>query len=69
MQAPNHPLCRASQSGRVLEHRKVYYDIHGEGPFNCHWCDVEVNWNTLHIDHLNDIRNDNRENLAATCGL
>jgi hypothetical protein len=68
VQAPDHPLCRASMSGRVLEHRKVYYDAYGEGPFNCHRCGVEVNWSTLHIDHLNDIRNDNRiENLAAAC--
>ncbi len=64
---PNHPL-RTKFSPRVYKHRRVYYDNHGEGPFNCHWCDHQVTWSDLHIDHLNDVKTDNRiENLVASC--
>lgn len=63
---PDHPL--AYSDGRVFEHRAVYYDAHGPGPFCCHWCGTSVTWETLHIDHLNDQKTDNRlSNLAATC--
>lgn len=64
---PSHPL--AQKNGDVYQHRRVYYDEHGEGPFLCKWCGVEVTWTTLNIDHLNDCKNDNKlSNLAATCG-
>lgn len=64
--APEHPLagCRS----RVYEHRKVYYDIHGAGPFDCHWCGKSVNWDTLHIDHLDDCKTNNKPgNLVPSC--
>jgi hypothetical protein len=58
----------ANSDGTAYEHRFVYYDLHGEGPFACHWCAKEVTWDTLHIDHLNDVKHDNRgENLVASC--
>lgn len=63
-----HPL--AGKLGYLLEHRKVFYDARGPGPFLCHWCDVEVTWRTLHIDHLNDVKDDNRlDNLVASCHI
>jgi len=63
---PGHPL--ATKAGRVLQHRRVYYDEYGLGPFECYWCGQTVTWGTVHIDHLNEIRDDNRlENLVAAC--
>jgi hypothetical protein len=41
-----HELAR--YGGQAYEHRFVYYDLHGEGPFACHWCAKEVTWDTLH---------------------
>lgn len=64
--APNHPLRRAGY--RVGQHRIVYYDAHGAGPFDCHWCGKNVTWETLHIDHVdNDKKNNNLSNLVASC--
>lgn len=64
--APEHPLRR--QGSRVYEHRIVFYDAHGEGPFQCNWCSATVTWNNMHVDHLNSVRDDNRaSNLVASC--
>ena len=63
---PGHPL--ANGSAEVYQHRRIYYDIHGAGPFNCQGCGVEVTWSNLHIDHLDDCRSNNdMPNLAAKC--
>ena len=63
--APDHPLTIRS---RVYEHRRVYYDAHGAGPFDCHWCGCKVTWADMHIDHVNAVRHDNRlSNLVASC--
>lgn len=63
--APSHPMAKKS---RAYEHRVVYYNKHGEGPFVCVWCGKIVYWDDLHIDHLNDIKTDNDiANLAASC--
>lgn len=65
--APEHPLRRDS-SCRVYEHRRVYHAQHGDGPFNCYWCSTVVGWDDLHVDHLNDVKNDNiPSNLVASC--
>lgn len=65
--APGHRLTTSGQS-HVYEHRKVFYAAHGEGPFSCHVCGVAVTWADMHVDHLNDIKDDNRlENLAPAC--
>ena len=65
--APEHPLARGSYP-YVFQHRKVYYDHHGAGPFCCHHCGVSVTWETLHIDHLDDDpKNNDLSNLAASC--
>jgi hypothetical protein len=64
---PDHPLRRQS-SPRVYEHRAVFFEHHGKGPFNCHVCAVAVTWDDMHVDHLNEDKSDNRiENLAAAC--
>lgn len=66
--APGHPLATKGQPYRIYEHRAVYYEHHGGGPFLCFHCGVEVNWGTMHVDHLNGKRDDNRiENLVASC--
>jgi len=67
--APGHPL-RAGSHSRVYQHRVVYYDAHGDGPFSCHCCGKSVSWSDMHVDHLNDVVTDNRiENLAAACAV
>lgn len=64
--APGHPMARGL---RAYEHRKVYYDTHPDGPDDCHWCGHPLTWETLQVDHLNAVRDDNRiENLVAACG-
>lgn len=66
--APNHPLAITTNNPRVYEHRLVFYDAYGEGPFKCHWCGKEIHWSDMHVDHLNAIVTDNRlENLVASC--
>ena len=65
--APGHPLANLSGS-RAYQHRKVYYDAHGAGPFTCHWCAKPVTWADMHVDHLNAVRDDNAlGNLVASC--
>lgn len=68
VKAKGHP--RSLGLGRAYEHRVVYTDAHGEGPFKCHWCAIEVTWETMHVDHLNEDKTDNRvDNLVASCAL
>ena len=65
--APDHPL-RTGASKRVRQHRVVYYNAHGDGPFDCHWCKKAVTWKTLHIDHVDDDKTNNAlSNLVASC--
>lgn len=65
--ANGHPMARGAY--RVYEHRMVYFDNHPEGPEDCHWCGKPLTWDTLQVDHLNAVRDDNRpENLVASCG-
>jgi 5-methylcytosine-specific restriction endonuclease McrA len=65
--APGHPLATPGHP-HVYEHRKVFYDEKGKGPFSCHVCDEVVTWADLHVDHLDDVRHHNKiENLAPAC--
>ncbi len=67
---PDHALAKKTSRRQQFQHRVVYFDAHGEGPFACHRCKVEVTWDTLHIDHLNDIKTDNAiDNLVASCAV
>ena len=64
---PGHPL---ATKFTVYEHRYVYFEKYGNGPFNCYMCNKQVDWSNLHIDHLNDNKTDNRiENLRPACAI
>ncbi|MCG2586506.1 HNH endonuclease [Massilia sp. TS11] len=64
--APEHPLRRTWS--RVYQHRVVYHAHHGDGPFACHWCGVQVTWNDMHVDHLDDDpKNNEIGNLVSSC--
>lgn len=66
LREPNHPL--ADSTGLVYEHRFVFYSINGAGPFKCHWCGVNIDWNCMDIDHLDDNKSNNDiGNLVASC--
>ena len=64
---PGHPL--AGRGGHVYEHRAVVYAAHGYGPCpTCHWCGCGLDWRRAVVDHLNEIKDDNRlENLVVSC--
>lgn len=70
--ASGHPL--ADADGRLYEHRKVLFDVIGEGPHPCHWCEILVQWlprwspGELQVDHLSNDGADNRpSNLVPSC--
>lgn len=63
-----HPLVQGKRNPVEYEHRVVFYNAHGAGPFRCHHCGVEVTWSDMHVDHLNDTPDDNRvDNLVPSC--
>ncbi len=65
--ALGHPLATSGHN-HVYEHRVVFHSLHGAGPFNCHHCGIVVRWSDMHVDHLNDRRDDNAPaNLVASC--
>ena len=65
--APDHPLARGSHP-RVYQHRVVYYEHHGAGPFKCNWCACPVTWEGMHVDHVDDDKQNNDiSNLVASC--
>lgn len=64
--APAHPLARSN--GWIFEHRIVAFEKYGEGPQACHWCGTALSWAEAVIDHLNEVKVDNRpENLVTSC--
>lgn len=66
--APGHP--RALGAYRAYQHRVVFTDTHGEGPFKCNWCGVEVTWGDMHVDHLDEDKTNNAPvNLVASCAV
>lgn len=63
---PGHPI--VSHGAYAYQHRRVFYDAHGEGPFSCHVCGATVDWAGMHIDHLDDDPANNAlGNLAPAC--
>lgn len=66
LKLPNHPLVMAN--GYVYEHRKVIWDRHGETLPPCEKCGKEVTWKTAHIDHIDEVVDNNEEsNLRVLC--
>lgn len=64
---PEHPL--ANSSNEVFQHRRVFYDAYGPGPFRCFGCDAELEWSFMHIDHIDERPSNNDiSNLRAACG-
>lgn len=62
-----HPLTPNGER-YIYQHRRVYFDTFGQGPFHCHVCAARVTWATLHIDHLDDDpTNNDVSNLAPAC--
>lgn len=63
---PNHEL--ADSHGHIAEHRLVMFEQHnGECPA-CYWCGTWLTWGTAVVDHLNETKDDNRqENLVVAC--
>lgn len=63
---PEHPL--ADARGCVFEHRKVAYEKYGAGQRRCFWCGKVLEWANVVVDHLNEVKSDNRpENLVISC--
>lgn len=66
--APGHAVQSASGKGRVYQHRKVFFEEHGDGQFQCHVCDAPLTWPDLHVDHLDDNpKNNALDNLKPAC--
>lgn len=64
---PEHPLA-AKSNGWAFQHRVVAYEKYGPGPHPCHWCGLVLPWGDLVVDHLNEVKADNRpDNLVPTC--
>jgi len=71
-----HPL--AHRSGRIYEHRLVFYGMIGDVRVPCFWCARPLRWvrwrrrqpaDALIVDHLDhDRRNNEPKNLVPACG-
>lgn len=62
---PNHPL--SNKDGYVYEHRMTYYDF-DKNVTECALCNIDINWKTLHIDHIDeDVTNNKLSNLRPLC--
>lgn len=63
---PDHPL--SNNHGRVFEHRLIMFEKLGGDDQCCEWCGKRLSWTEIIIDHLNEIKDDNRiENLVVSC--
>lgn len=61
----DHPL---AINGKVFQHRMLLYDLIGPGEHPCYWCGMLLLWGQITVDHLNEIKHDNRhENLVVSC--
>jgi len=61
-----HPL--ADKDGKTREHRLVAYSKHDGVCPPCGWCGMALEWKHAVVDHMNDVKADNRpENLLVSC--
>lgn len=62
----DHPL--SSRKGLLYVHRKVAYEKHAGRCPGCYWCGDPLTWEQAVVDHLNEVKDDNRpENLEVSC--
>jgi len=63
------PDCPISEkSGYIFEHRYIVYQKMGSLLGVCRKCNKDIDWSTVHIDHINNDKTDNRiENLRPLC--
>jgi len=61
----DHPLGNGSY---VSVHRMVFYDsVDGACP-PCHWCGMDLDWKSMHVDHLDGVKDNNCvDNLVPSC--
>lgn len=63
---PEHPL--AMKNGYVYEHRASVFEKYGFKVPPCEICQKNINWNNLHVDHIDNIVDNNEpENLRVLC--
>lgn len=58
----------ADSSGMAFEHRLVAFEMHSGQCPNCYWCGKALPWKDCAVDHLNEVKADNRPaNLVVSC--
>ncbi|MBC3948309.1 HNH endonuclease signature motif containing protein [Pseudomonas folii] len=64
--APDHPL--SNSAGEIYQHRRIFFDLFGEGPFNCFGCSQVLIWSVMQIDHIDEVKSNNDpSNLRPAC--
>jgi hypothetical protein len=63
---PGHPL--AMKNGYVYEHRASVFEKYGFNLPPCELCQKTIDWNVLHVDHIDNIVDNNEtDNLRVLC--
>ena len=58
----------ADGKGHAYEHRVVAYEARSGASPECFWCGKALAWSDVSVDHLNEVKDDNRpENLVTAC--
>lgn len=58
----------SNKQGYVYEHRAVAFQKYGPGSQTCYWCNADIEWADLHVDHLDWNRTNNTfANLVTSC--
>ena len=57
-----------TNNGYLFEHRKVVFDKYGVNLPDCELCSKKLNWETCHVDHIdNNRKNNDPSNLRPLC--